>query len=178
MKKIMLFLLLTLFSCSSSVPRISTQQKGVDSEFTPYIDNYKYIIGEGKYTQEFKHLHMNFAKLEGSIVGRCWWLLNGDYEIEIDPDYWRWNSFAAKEFLVYHELEHCIRKRMHTNKKDEIDNIADFFEEIVYQLGLIDRYGYLKDGCPSSIMHSTTLSESCRWKHREYYLDELTNWKR
>lgn len=177
----MLFLLLFSTSCAGiSAPRFNPKQKGINKEFQPYIENYKHIIDDKNISNKFNYLHMNFASLEGSTVGRCWWLMNGELEIEIDPTYWGWikYDFLAKEFLVYHELEHCIRKRMHTNKKHEIINIVDFFEEIGFQLGIIKRLGYLKDGCPASLMHSHTLSEQCRWKHYYYYINEMRNWNR
>lgn len=132
---IILFTLLISQSCSSYV-RVAPEQKGINPIFKPYINSYRYIIGEDKYKKEFNNLSMNFAKLQDNTVGRCWWLLNGDLEIEIDPSWWYGNMFSPKsqEFLTYHELEHCIRKRMHTNKKDKIENILDFFEEIGYYI--------------------------------------------
>lgn len=180
MRKIILLILLAFSTTScAATPRISAKKTGINEEFKPYIQNYKYIIGEKKYSNKFKYLHMNFADLEGSIIGRCWWLLNGEYEVEIDINYWKWNehNFLAKEFLIYHELEHCIRSRMHTNKQSKIESIEDFFEEIGFQLGIIKRLGYLKDGCPASIMHSHAFSDNCRIKHRYYYFNEMRNWK-
>jgi hypothetical protein len=176
-----LLLLLNLFFVTSCAgierPRFTPKQKGINQEFKPYIENYRYIIGEGEYSRRFNYLHMNFAKLNGSTVGRCWWLLNGELEVEIDVDYWQWVDFVAKEFLVYHELEHCIRQRMHTNSKEKIRNIIDFFEEVGFRLGLIKKLGYLKDGCPASLMHTYTLSSTCRAKHYYYYLNEIRKWE-
>lgn len=78
--------------------------------------------------------------------------------------------------MLYHELEHCIRYRMHTNKKKYIKNISDIFEEIGYYMGLIPKSGFLEDGCPTSLMHSHAMSYYCRNKHYKYYIEELKKW--
>ena len=175
----LLGIILFLNSCSA-LPRVRQQQKGIDPTFKPYIESYRNIIGKDNHKHKFSRLSMNFKKLESGTVGKCWWLLNGDFEIEIDPDWWyQYYTFdpIARELLAYHELEHCIRYRMHTNRKKEINNIADFFEEIGYYLGLIEKPGYLKDGCPASLMHSHIMSYDCRKKHYYYYIQELKKWK-
>lgn len=180
MRKLLIILLL-IFSTSacSTMPRVTHHQKGVDPTFEPYIDSYRIIIGKDKYKDKFEVLSMNFKKLEAGTVGKCWWLLDGGYEIEIDPDWWYQNMFypKAKEFLAYHELDHCIRYRMHTDRKGEIETIVDFFEEIGYYIGMIPKPGYLSDGCPASLMHSHVMSDRCREKHYYYYIKELQNWK-
>jgi hypothetical protein len=169
-----MFLITT--ACANSVPRVTPNKKGVDPIFDIYVENYKQLIGEG-YEDRFEILHMNFAELEGEVVGRCYWLLGGGYEVEIDTAFWN-NTFnpRKKEFVVYHELEHCIRFRMHTNKKEQMENIVDFFEEIAYRLGIIKKPGLLEDGCPSSIMNSRVIGPMCRIMHHDYYLDEIRNY--
>lgn len=177
-KIISIVLLLLLYSCSA-LPRVNPKQQGVDPEFTSYIEEYRTIIGEDKYSHEFENLSFNFADLDGYVVGRCWWLLNGGYEVEIDRSWWHSNHFdyTVKEFVVYHELEHCIRKRMHTDRREEIRNIIDFLEKIAQGIGFIPTKGHLKDGCPASIMHSSVFSSICRSRHYYYYIDEMRNFK-
>ena len=182
--KIILLLTLLLFTTSScsTTPRIISKKDGINPEFIPYIVEYRYLIGKDntKYNYRLGRLDMNFAKLEGTVIGRCHWLIGGGYEIEIDEDWWKRNrfNFISKQFLVWHELEHCIRYRMHTNKKKEIKNISDFFETIAYYIGIIKDISRLKDGCPASIMHSHQFDYSCEQKHYEYYLDEIRNWNK
>ena len=181
--KSILTVILMLFSFSScSEIRLSPKKRGIDKEFNHYIEEYKSIIPYKKYKREFSKLHMNFSKLKGDVVGRCWWLMNGELEIEIDSVWWKNNpdyiyAPSQRSFLVYHELEHCVRKRLHTNKSYTVDNIADFVEEIAFQLGIIARYGYLKDGCPSSLMHSHMFSDICMSRHYDHYINEMKNWK-
>jgi hypothetical protein len=161
MKKLLILLifLIPLPSCSINKIRVHPKQTGIDPVFKPYIVEYRNLIGKKTLERRFDKLHMNFADLEGNILGRCYWLLGGDFEIEIDKGYWDrpWNSLD-KKFTVYHELEHCIRFRMHTNKKIKIKSIEDFFEVIGYYIGFMGRKGFLKDGCPASLMHSHSFS--------------------
>ena len=179
MKKLVLLItMLMLYSCST-YPRISTNQKGVDPVFKPYVEDYRIIIGKDKYEEKFKKLHINFAVLDGDTVGRCWWLGNGGFEIEIDTDWWQRNMFYGDErkFVMYHELEHCMRYRLHTNRVNEIDSVIDFLDEMGYYLGVIPKPGYLKDGCPASLMHSHVMSPTCRQKHYVYYIEEMMNYE-
>jgi len=173
--KIFIFILLIFITSCSALPRVVHHQKGIDPTFEPYIESYRNIIGKNKYQDKFDNLSMNFGKLEGNIIGRCWWLLGGGFEIEIDYGWWRYNTNDQKalEFLTYHELEHCIRYRMHTDRKKSINNIVDFFEEIGYYIGIIPKPGYLNDGCPASLMHSHVMDYACREKHYLYYIKEL-----
>ena len=176
---LILLMLMSTPSCAGLVlPRMSTEKKGIDAEFKPYIASYRNLIGEEKYQSRFDVLSMNFKDLEDSTIGRCWWLVNGKLEIEIDKVYWKNETSIGREFLAYHELDHCIRSRLHTNRKHKIENILDFFDEMGYYLGIIRKKGTLEDGCPASLMHSHTMSWFCREKHYIYYLEELKNYKR
>lgn len=176
MIKVLITISLLLTSCST-LPRMIHKKKGIDPTFKPYIEEYRNMIGKDKYDWKFKRLSVNFVDLERPAIGRCWWLINGGYEIEIDRVWWTFSSQISKRFTMYHELEHCIRFRMHTDRKTEIDSIGDFFDEIGYLLGIIPKPGYLKDGCPASIMNSYSIAESCQEKHYNHYIDEIINLK-
>lgn len=175
MKKIKFFLIFILVACSNKYIRSIPNQPGVDPYFKEYVQEYRNIIGHKKYEERFNSLSMNFVPtIGGNVIGRCYWLLNGGYEIEIDKKWWHnsYASFNQKKFLIFHELEHCIRYRMHTDKK-EIDTIVDFFEMIGRYIGLISEKGYLPDGCPASIMHSTSIDAWCAYRHYLYYIREM-----
>lgn len=177
--KYLIFTIVFLITSCSALPRITHYKKGIDPQFKLYIESYRNIIGKNKYQYKFDNLSMNFRKLEPGTIGRCWWLLDGGFEIEIDTNWWYYNKFnqKSKEFLTYHELEHCIRYRMHTDRKRKIENIVDFFEEIGYYIGIIPKPGHLPDGCPSSLMHSHVMDYKCREKHYVYYIKEMQRWK-
>ena len=174
---ILALLMVSVNSCAVA-PRINALKKGIDPKFKHYVTEYRNVIGINTYKDRFDRLSMNFAKLEPGVLGRCYWLLNGEFEIEIDRSYWdHGSSFYGKQYTAYHELEHCIRYRLHTDKKDKIRNVSDFFEEILYRLGIIKKKGYLKDGCPASIMNSFSIGYTCQYKHFNYYIEEMKEWE-
>jgi|VirMetMinimDraft_7_1064189.scaffolds.fasta_scaffold09927_2 hypothetical protein len=169
---------MTMFYSCSTYPRISAKQEGINPVFEPYVESYRILIGEDSHEDRFENLNINFSKLEGSVIGRCWWLANGGYEIEIDSTWWYLSMFNQheREFVMYHELEHCIRYRLHTDRVRKIHNFTSFLDEIGYYIGFVEKKEYLKDGCPASLMHSTTLSDECRHKHYRYYMEEIIEW--
>lgn len=176
MKKLIFIILLTT-SCAV-MPRVVPKQKGIAPIFEPYISDYRQIIGKDKYDYRFKRLSINFAELDGNVLGRCWWLLGGGVEIEIDKDWWYgfWTTQMDKKLVVYHELEHCIRYRLHTDRKEKIKNVLDIFDEIGYFLGLIDKPGFFSDGCAVSLMNSYTESTYCQEKHYSDYIKEMVDY--
>lgn len=179
MKKILILAVLIFCkSCASDAIRISPKTKGIDPEFKDYIKSYEYIIKykNKKYTiykNRINKLSMNFADLEDSAIGRCYWLLNGEYEIEIDKAWWNSSGQLSKQFLAYHELEHCIRQRMHTHPKSSNISFLEFLEVLAQKLGLVERSGFFKDGCPDSIMYPYDNGEYCAYLHYEDYIEEI-----
>lgn len=178
MKRITFVFLLFFISCSTQL-RMSHKQKGIDPTFEPYVTEYRHLIGKDKFVERFDKLSINFKDLDDKTVGRCFWLVLGGYEIEINEKWWKYYMFypEVKELVMYHELEHCIRYRFHTDKKEYINSVSDFFERVLYYIGIIPENGYLRDGCPVSIMHSQVMSHYCRNKHYEYYIQEIIKYK-
>jgi hypothetical protein len=157
-------------------PRVGPKYSGVNPVFDTYVSEYRELIGKNDYQWRFDNLSINFVELESPAIGRCWWLLSGDVEIEIDAYWWESTNARGKQFLMYHELEHCIRRRFHTDKPSSVKNKSDFLEEIIYRLGLKSKFGYLRDGCPISLMHPNMVTSRCREKHYWYYMTELKEW--
>lgn len=185
MNKIITLILILIFltSCSSEVVRVHPNQAGVDPLFNPYIQNYSDILNlKNKkykyiYDQRIKKLSVNFANLNGSTIGRCHWLLNGEFEIEIDKEYWYRAGFLSRQFLIYHELEHCIRFRLHTHEDLYKQNVWQYIEHLAQLMGLIPKKGYFKDGCPNSIMHPSDAGEWCHYEHYDSYIKEMIDYK-
>ena len=184
MKQILLILLLALpLSCSSAVFRISPQKRGVDATFKPYIKEYSHIINYNNnknkniYDQRISKLSINFNNLEYPVIGQCQWLINGEFEIQIDKRWWQYSSFVAKQFLVYHELEHCIRFRMHTHTKEYRETLWDYIQYLGQLMGIIPDNEYFKDRCPNSIMYPSDVGDYCNYGHYHEYIQEMINYK-
>lgn len=179
MRKIFILIFLVFCkSCASDAIRVSAKTKGIDPEFRDYIRSYEFIIKYKNenypiYKDRLNKLSMNFTDLEGATIGRCYWLLNGEYEIEIDKLWWDRSGQLSKQFLAYHELEHCIRQRMHTHSKNNDKNFLEFLEQLAQKLGLIKRSGFFKDGCADSIMYPYDNGEYCAFIHYDDYIKEI-----
>lgn len=183
MNKIIFLTLMFFVSCSSEDIRVQPRQRGVDPVFVPYIKDYSNIINTKHkqykhiYDQRIRSLSMNFTVFEGSTIGRCHWLMNGELEIEIDQRYWERAGFLSKQFLIYHELEHCIRFRMHTHEDIYKTNIWQYIEYLAQLMGLIPEKGYFKDGCPDSIMHPSDAGEWCHLEHYNEYIKDMIQYE-
>ena len=182
MKKIfILILILFSTSCSSNTKNISSYR--IDPEFNPYIDEYKNIINskftdnKELYDYRLDKLKINFAKLDDKVMGECSWNFFVDRSIEINKKHWQNATFIGKKFLIYHELEHCVRYRSHTHTKKENTDFWDYIEELAQKLGIIDKKGFFEDGCPDSIMYPYDTSEYCNEAHYNEYIEEMANYK-
>ena len=175
MKKIIYLLIsITFLSCS-------TPKKENNSVFDKYIEEYTEIIGDSKYKSRLKYVNISFDNnMESGVVGICYWgFLNKKSEIKINKKWWDiTRSETSKRFLLFHELEHCIRYRLHSNTKQKIENFSDFLQKIFHLVGLTPKDGHLYDGCPSSIMHSHMFGRYCQTKHYNYYILEIKNWEK
>lgn len=177
MKKIILIISLLLQSCS--VHPIFTEKRGVDPAFKKYVAEYRSLIGIDKYQKKFDNLHINFSKnLSDTTMAVCYVrFLQGEYEILVNERVWNQSHLLSQEFTVYHELEHCIRNRMHTNNDYEIRKFIDVIETIGVYLGLVEIKGYLPDGCPYSVMHSSEFQYYCYQLHYFWYKKEIREYK-
>ncbi len=147
-------LLLGLMACEQTPPP-PTPVVSIDTELAPYVDAFlaegrqrgrEFNISETGLTVEFSN------QLDPGVAGICYF---GDYLVQIDQLYWNTLSEDQKEFLMHHELGHCLLRRVHLDR---------FFD----------------DGVPRSIMKSGTSSTTISANpvpffgfRKRYYLDEL-----
>lgn len=95
-------------------------------------------------------VNMRFDTLSGVISGQCKTYSDGRREVVISHRFWAKATFYEKEFLVFHELGHCLLDREHLEKK-------------------------ASDGTCVSIMHSGQgdCKNAYGYTTRSAYLDEL-----
>lgn len=152
--------LILLIGCAD----VKKKYKTIDPTFNPYIKEVIYMSKGAVTENDFKKFTIGFEDLDGSTVGIC---RSTSREIGIDRKYWHKASEESKIEVFLHEVGHCILNRYHTNPKDS------YFHDIPINMGFIKNTGYLKDSCPSSIMHPYSLNWYCFAKHRNYYIEEL-----
>ena len=59
---------------------------------------------------------------EANVIGTCSWSSNHAHNITLDQSYWRSATDMQREFLVFHELGHCVLGRDHVDNSDANGN--------------------------------------------------------
>ncbi|MEM9986068.1 MAG: putative metallopeptidase, partial [Bacteroidota bacterium] len=145
--------LMGVMACEKSDP--PPPAVSIDAELAPYVEAF---LAEGRVRgRELDPLETGLTvafsnQLDPGVAGICYF---GDYLVQIDQLYWNTLNEDQKEFLMYHELGHCLLRRVHLDL---------FFD----------------DGVPRSIMKSGTSATTISTNpvpffgfRKAYYLDEL-----
>ncbi len=118
MKKLIIIftISITLFSCEDAFEYF------LDAELESYFQAFEYeaALRHVDITEELAQVSGFIIDIEGAgVVGQCRSYASGDHEVVIDRI--RWNNLDAfqKEYLVFHELGHCVLGRSHDNNADE-----------------------------------------------------------
>jgi hypothetical protein len=180
LKILILSLSISLFSSCATInvtPNMSEYESGYhsDKEFIKYIERFKKIGGSAaqqvRVNMTFGTLGYSDPENDSNTVGLCYRLSR---LVLIDKKWWKDNdSDLKREELIFHELGHCALGRGHTGFKPSEGVIRYYLDLTAEFLGIIERKGYLQDGCPYSYMYPYVLSENCIEKHREHYYKEL-----
>jgi len=142
---IYLFLFISISACGDK------KTQSINPLFVPYVD---------AFFEEAKNRNINIALSDFDLtmrfavvdefIGTC---NTGNVTIEIDRESWRSFSNVNKEWLIFHELGHCILGRDHNNEKNDNGECRSVMNETINNLNC-----------------STNLCSSL-WK--DYYFDEL-----
>lgn len=158
--KVLVFVscVLLLVSCSSDENQFFNPQQefsldNVQSDLIPYVRTFVDEAASRGIQIDIESYQLVGEIVpisEGSVAGRCTYGSHIAPEIIIDEAFWNASSTAYREYVVFHELGHCILEQDH-------------------------REGCLENRTYSSIMRSGL--GSCRDNYtaatRQYYLDEL-----
>jgi len=146
------FILLLLFSILiSNCAKDNTYI--VDASVQPYFDLFEVEAQKRGIEVDLAKDLINGIVVEiadAAVYGQCATTSStGVRTVRVDSEYWEIASAAEREFLIFHELGHCVLERGHLDTRDQ-------------------------DGNCISIMHSGT--SPCRFRYveeRETYLEEL-----
>ncbi len=61
-------------------------------------------------------------------LGQCKSYSDGSQQIIVDEQYWNRISDYEREYLVFHELGHCVLEREHNDEKDENGNCISIMQ--------------------------------------------------
>lgn len=155
MKKLILIFFVIIVSCKTD--EIGTKPVEVPASFQPYLDRF---LADAKargvdINLAKKGIIVKYSSLESrDAAGLCTY--KSPNEITIDPTSWLNSTESYKEFLIYHELGHCVLNRRHRND-------------------------VLPNGEWTSIMRGSPETPGRTWTtnfngfRKNYYLDELFN---
>lgn len=154
---------------------------GIDKELAPYDASYRNLALKNsiKFT---KPVTIGFSRIKllkdkKHVIGLCTYGKNFR-EIDIDIEYWKNASSISRRTLVYHEMTHCLCGRDHDWGEGTAypDSIT---EKIIAKIIPLPFYktppGFMKDGCPLSVMHPYILSDGCAINHWSEYKKEMFN---
>ncbi|MFT4566092.1 MAG: RNA polymerase sigma factor (sigma-70 family) [Saprospiraceae bacterium] len=108
-------LILLIISCSEEVDSILE----IDAAIAPIIEAFEEeAANRGRIiniTEE--RIGAVFDETTDNAAGQCVAKSNGEHYIRIDAEYWKNASGLQREFLVFHELGHCVLGRSHEDGK-------------------------------------------------------------
>ena len=125
------------------------QQQLALGQFAPYVRSFESEAAHQGKTLKVTDLVIQFGPMKNHLErGIC--EIDGDATptITINEDSWNRMDDSEREPLIFHELGHCVLHRRHQN-------------------------GQMKDGVPTSLMNSYSITEFTYSTYREYYLHEL-----
>ena len=148
-----LIMALCAFSCKKDVEELQIQY----SEFSPQLWSHLATF-EKEAAKRNRAFDLNKIDIKGTIeeieqnnvAGICHYQSHNPNQITIDASFWQRADHLTREFVVFHELGHCVLGRLH--------------KEDMYP-----------DGRCKSIMQSGTRSCVLKYNgtYRSTYLDEL-----
>lgn len=120
MKRVIGLLILTIFLACTKENEIY-----IDVELQPYFDSFKSEAAlrgqEIDYLKEGLDGYLRSLSSDG-LKGQCLHASDVNSSVVIDLDFWSQSSHYSREFIVYHELGHCILDRRHLDEVDEHGN--------------------------------------------------------
>ena len=94
----------------------------IDAELLPYIESFIFEANERDFNLSIDSLgiEVKFENIsDPSVIGRCQRNEDGENEsIAVDPIYWKLATELEKEYVMFHELGHCVLNRPHTTAAD------------------------------------------------------------
>ena len=102
-----------LLSCSEETSFVLEEE--VDAAFIPFFDRFQTEASMRGIEVDWavEKINASLVSIEDVVVGQCLTYANDNREINIDREYWNKSTEVDKEYLIFHELGHCILRRSH-----------------------------------------------------------------
>lgn len=113
---LLIIILLSVLSCDKEPAEPETVFE-VEAQLLPYFQSFQVEAAARGKTIDYsvKDLEGRIEPLEGNAIGQCRSNSLLPDEVIIDEDYWSNASELQREFVVFHELGHCMLDRSHDN---------------------------------------------------------------
>ncbi len=110
---------LLIFGCTKDNNQVL--EESVDQEFVVYFERF---AEEAKFRDyifdwEKELISARLISINDDAVGQCLTFNNGSNQINIDISYWNKSTDLEREFLVFHELGHCLLERSHLDQRNQ-----------------------------------------------------------
>ena len=128
MKKFILLLLIStvlLSACSKEANYV------VEEEISVYFEKFEAAAAERGHEIDLKAIHIEgyFSDIEANgVVGQCKTYSDGTHDIVIEKTYWNRKNDLEKEYLIFHELGHCVLNREHLDNQDQQGNCISMMQ--------------------------------------------------
>ena len=123
---ILLFSIILFQSCAKN-----ENEHFIERQLETYFEEFSEEAQERGIEVDFDDLEIsayveNIEKV--GTLGQCQQYSDGTKEVVIDENYWKNLSNSEKEFLVFHELGHCVLGRDHLDASDERGNCISIMQ--------------------------------------------------
>lgn len=116
-----MLLLITLNSCQKDSPTANSQFPNVDPELWKFYQAFELEANRRGFEYDLNALNISGEIKEiaqTNVAGSCRFGNHIDNEVTIDQTFWNNSSEVYKEFVVFHELGHCVLLRDHDESVD------------------------------------------------------------
>ena len=108
-----------LFNCNKD--EAGPQEVVIEEALQVYFENFQIEAAERGIQIDFEQAQVGgtIASIPGGVLGQCQFNSNAPDRIVIDQNYWNRISAIKREFIVFHELGHCILDRRHLDDTNQ-----------------------------------------------------------
>ena len=117
----LLFGICTFFACQKDedIPVTNTVFANVDANLVPYFERFEHEAANRGISIDIDALGIKGSISElhpGSVAGQCSYQSFAPNQLTIDAGFWNSASGIWKEFVIFHELGHCVLLRDHEER--------------------------------------------------------------
>ena len=107
-------------------------EEPIHPDLLPFVEDFIFEANarDIEFTLDSIGIEIQFENIaDPSVIGRCQRNENGEnLGISVDPLYWKQATALEKEYVMFHELGHCVLNRGHTTAADANNTCLSIME--------------------------------------------------